>query len=223
MDRARVIDRIRKCLRLARSSEPHEAAAALRQAQALMRIHGIDRATLDADTVDEITRPGVRGMRPPLWHAALLDLIEMAFGVKVIYLRESRRLQVNIIGAGARAEIAAYAYDVTYRSLKDERTAFLKRQRRYKRANRSRRADLFALAWVGAVRKQVTALVPTEDEQRAVTEYLAGKALSKVAGRPPRWSARDWAAHAAGHAAGANFQLHAGIRTRTQAGALAHD
>lgn len=31
MDRAKAIDKIKKCLRLARSSNPHEAAAALRQ------------------------------------------------------------------------------------------------------------------------------------------------------------------------------------------------
>ncbi len=36
MDRSKVVERIRKCMALARSSNAHEAAVAMRQARALM-------------------------------------------------------------------------------------------------------------------------------------------------------------------------------------------
>lgn len=40
MNDQRILERIKKCLALSQSSEPHEAAAALRQAQKLMEMHG---------------------------------------------------------------------------------------------------------------------------------------------------------------------------------------
>jgi hypothetical protein len=41
MNRDDLLRKIRACLRLSKSANEHEAAAALRQAQALMREHGI--------------------------------------------------------------------------------------------------------------------------------------------------------------------------------------
>ena len=45
-ERDRVIERIRKCLALGESPEPHEAAAAKRQAEKLMRAHNVSRAEI---------------------------------------------------------------------------------------------------------------------------------------------------------------------------------
>lgn len=42
MDKKAAIEKIRKCLALAKSANEHEAAAALRQAQALMRKYGVE-------------------------------------------------------------------------------------------------------------------------------------------------------------------------------------
>ena len=41
MDRSKVVERIRKCMALARSSNAHEAAVAMRQARVLMAQHRI--------------------------------------------------------------------------------------------------------------------------------------------------------------------------------------
>ena len=41
-----IIGKIKKCLSLSQSDNPHEAASALRQAQALMRKHGLDEVTM---------------------------------------------------------------------------------------------------------------------------------------------------------------------------------
>ena len=41
MDQEKIIDKIKKCLALAKSDNPHEAATALRQAQKLMEQHNL--------------------------------------------------------------------------------------------------------------------------------------------------------------------------------------
>ena len=41
-----IIGKIKKCLSLSQSDNPHEAASALRQAQALMRKHGLDEVAM---------------------------------------------------------------------------------------------------------------------------------------------------------------------------------
>ena len=46
-ERRRILARIRACLALASSPEPHEAAAALRQAQAWMRRYGLTREEVE--------------------------------------------------------------------------------------------------------------------------------------------------------------------------------
>ena len=65
MTRAQALRRIRACLRLSASSEPHEAAAALRQAQALMREYGVTASEADLADVHTETRPMGRALRPP--------------------------------------------------------------------------------------------------------------------------------------------------------------
>lgn len=70
--RAKILSRIRKCLALAQSSEPHEAAAALRQAQKLMAQHGIDAVDIELSAVVEAYVPAGRSAQvPPRWLAAL--------------------------------------------------------------------------------------------------------------------------------------------------------
>lgn len=63
MDRNKALDKIKKCLRLATSANPNEAAAAMRQAQALMRKHGIGQDDVSMADVMECT--AVAGSKRP--------------------------------------------------------------------------------------------------------------------------------------------------------------
>jgi hypothetical protein len=60
MDREKLMDKIQKCLRLAKSSEPAEAAAALRQAQKMMAANnitkGVNARTFHSLTYSPVTR-----------------------------------------------------------------------------------------------------------------------------------------------------------------------
>lgn len=71
MDHKKALDKIKKLLRLANSSNPHEAAAAMRQARALMEKHQLDQTDVDiADIEEHGTRSGSK-MKPALWESRL--------------------------------------------------------------------------------------------------------------------------------------------------------
>ncbi len=54
MNRDDALKKIKKCLALSRSANEHEAAAALRQAQALMREHGLREKDVSLADVAEV-------------------------------------------------------------------------------------------------------------------------------------------------------------------------
>lgn len=55
MDKNTAIDKIKKCLALSKSDNPHEAAAALRQAQKLMALYKVDALDVSLADVTEET------------------------------------------------------------------------------------------------------------------------------------------------------------------------
>ena len=62
-----IIGKIKKCLSLSQSDNPHEAASALRQAQALMRKHGLDEVAMANAEVGEafVDATSTNATRPP--------------------------------------------------------------------------------------------------------------------------------------------------------------
>jgi hypothetical protein len=110
---AKVIDRVLKLLRLAESSNVHEAAVAAARAQALMERHRIDAAVLEAgegpnarDPVrDEPDAPLESGTRLPRWRLMLATTLAELGGCRA-YLRhqgDGRRLVL----VGTRDDAAA--------------------------------------------------------------------------------------------------------------------
>ena len=219
MTRAEALRRIRACLRLSASPEPHEAAAALRQAQALMREHGISAAEAAVADVQTATRPAGRSERPAAWLALLFKMVGEVMGATPVYspTRTARgwTARVRFVGVGPRAEIAAYAYTVCARQLAAGRAKVLRRTRRLKRATRIRRADLWCHAWVTGVRRHVQALALPSRERDLVALWMQGRDLSTSTGRraEPRYPG-DIVAIADGIAAGDRVRLHHGVEGR---------
>ena len=89
--REKRISRLKKCLALSASPEPHEAAAALRQARALMDKHGISADdVLASEAGFAEVRAGALS-RPANWEAALAGRVGLVFGCRVIFSRTARR------------------------------------------------------------------------------------------------------------------------------------
>ena len=88
----RIIDKVKKCIALSKSDNPHEAAAALRQAQALMRKHGIDEAGIAAAEIGatDVEHKSSNAVRPPAWETMLMMLVGTAFGCRGMFIPASK-------------------------------------------------------------------------------------------------------------------------------------
>lgn len=162
MTRDQAIRKVLACLRLAKSSNPNEAAAALRQARALMDKFGLTETDAEAAEIANASAPtGYRGGMVPRSMLALANLIADCYRSEVIIerivgYRGKSALRFFGAGAGADAQIAAYAFTVLYRQLREAKSKHLARVR--KRANREARGEEFAFGWIYAVK----ALLPSE-------------------------------------------------------------
>lgn len=173
MNRAAILRKVKACLRLAASSNPNEAAAALRQAQAMMRAHGITHAeAMDVDEADVNTRN--RGLMPPVSICRLATLVADGFGARMIICAEQTfrgsATFIRFYGTDGAAEIAAYAFTVLRRQLDASRLKHIARIR--KRGNRDARGEVFARAFVFAVAALFPAATVAEDKRLAVDQVF---------------------------------------------------
>ena len=180
MDQDQVLKKIKKCLALASSSNPHEAAAAMRQAQALMRQYGLEEADVLAAEASTADARATAGVRPPVWESNLVATVCDAFGVEVIFRQGVRRAgkrppsQWSFIGCGPAPEVASYSFAVLLRQVRAARTEYIQSKLgRCKPATRTRRADLFARAWVLSVREQVVHFAQDLRHKAAIDAYMA--------------------------------------------------
>ncbi|ODB37724.1 hypothetical protein A9L43_22405 [Pseudomonas mosselii] len=169
MDRNKALDKIKKCLRLATSANPHEAAAAMRQAQALMQQYGIGQADVSMTDVMECTAVAGSKKTPAKWEAQLSHVVAKAYTCKVFFAGGVGRW--NFVGE--MAEVAGYTMTVLLRQVRQARRDFtLTKLKNCKLTTKVRRADVFCEAWVYAVHEQVAAFAGAKLSP-AVEQYLA--------------------------------------------------
>ena len=78
----KILGKIKKCLALSSSDNPHEAAAAMRQAHALMAAHGVSAEQITMADIGEAhanSRTMARN-KPAQWEGALAAMVGKAFG-----------------------------------------------------------------------------------------------------------------------------------------------
>lgn len=205
-DHAELVKKIRKCLALAKSSNEHEAAAAIAKARALMDQHGISADDIALAEMGEFSTRGTRTQRPPKWESALCHSVRHALGCKVIIGANRDRVY---IGPSPAPEIASYAFSVLFRQLKAARREYVRVHLKRCRPGRKRqRADIFCEAWAMAVYNKVAALMPASLISPLVDQYIErrfGSDLGTVACRDAstkggRVENDYWRGHLAGRA-----------------------
>ncbi|WP_054285926.1 DUF2786 domain-containing protein [Gulbenkiania mobilis] len=221
MDKQTAIEKIRKCLALAKSANEHEAAAALRQAQALMRKYGVeDGDILMAEVSEARVRAGAK-TKPVKWESMLSSAVAVAFGCRKVFVQEWKAGYWTFIGCGPAAEIATYAYTVLMRQLRKARSDYQQTHcKRLVPASKTRRADLFCEAWVAAVRRQIEAFPGTQANEEALEVYMAKEypdlgtlvPRDRQAGKNLRDG--DMNARTAGWSAGRQAQLNHGVHNK---------
>lgn len=192
MNREDALKKIKKCLALAASPNPHEAAAAMRQAQKLMAEHGLSEMDLSLADVAEHQTAAMHGAMVP-WEVNLSDLVAAAFGCTRFCIRVpmiSRRMGVInklryvFVGVGAAPEVAGYTYEVLARQCGKARAAHIAKQpKACKTMTKTARGDEFARGWVYGVRDLVGRFANSEHNEVLIGQYMAQKYPSMGEGK----------------------------------------
>lgn len=175
MDKEKALDKIKKCLALSRSANEHEAAQALKHAQALMAQYGVSESDVALADVAECERKAPK--TAPKWHWALVHLCGRAFGCERWHNSYFMGGSFVFCGIGGRAELAAYAYEVLLRQLKAARRQYIKTALYGVRVSRIKtaRADKFCEGWVRQVASVVQDFARTNAEKELLEHYQTNK------------------------------------------------
>ena len=217
-DHDKVLDKIKKCMALSSSSNEHEAAIALRQAQKLMELHGITDIDVKAAQAEEKRARAGACKRPAGWECTLAQNIATAFGCHLLFLRNSNAGHWSYIGCGPAPEIAQYAFAVLLRQIKRARAEHIQTVlKRCKSMTKTRRAELFCAGWVHAVGQTITALAENTQHTEAINAYMAVRYPNLEAlqtqnrNQGKSLSDRDWSDYLTGNERGRSVQLNHGM------------
>jgi hypothetical protein len=178
MDRASAIRKLRACLRLSKSANAHEAAAALRQAEALMRQYGLDAQEADEpEYVKSDARTRSRGGVVPDHVWLLACVCGMAFGATAVVGCGVGRTVITYVGHGSSPEIAAYSFEQLRRVMERASGRHLSRVR--KASRKADRARAFGLGFVEGVQHNLKiAFVEGPERERRIA-WIGGDRIRK--------------------------------------------
>ncbi|KGJ92133.1 DUF2786 domain-containing protein [Colwellia psychrerythraea] len=184
----KILNKIKKLLALAKSSNANEAAAALSRAQKLMQEHAI--TLTDVDLADCSTAECVldaKGVNK--YEANLMHLISHAFGVEpvVSYVQINWKVKAKVcfLGISPQPELAQYCFDVLYRQLKQSRAQYIRQQsKRCKPSTKTKRGDAFAEAWCLAVYQTIHKFALSDEQTALIKTYKENKFKDIEDGKP---------------------------------------
>ncbi|WP_339429484.1 DUF2786 domain-containing protein [Pseudomonas taetrolens] len=169
MDHSKALDKIKKLLRLAASDNPHEAAAAMRQARALMEKYRLEESEVQLSDVYECAARSGSKVTPPQWEANMVGAVSQAYTCKVLFMSGIGEWRF----IGEMAELASYTMTLLLRQVRQSRRDFISTKlKRCKAATKTKRADVFCTAWVSAVRKQVMTFAGNDKPSPATAAYM---------------------------------------------------
>lgn len=218
VDQEKILDKIKKCMALSASSNEHEAAIALRQAQKLMEMHGLtDQAVKAAQAAEKLAKSSAR-YHPPTWENNLSQTIANAFGCRLVFCSNWAGGQWSYIGCGPAPEIAHYAFTVLLRQVKKARSEHIGQSlKRCKSVTKTRRADLFCEGWVRAAASSLVALTTDTQRTEAIDAYLGlnypelSTLETKNRNQNKKLTDQDWRHYEAGSELGSKVRINRGM------------
>lgn len=171
--RIKAVAAVRKLLRLGKSANVHEAAAAMRQAQALMRQHSINETHVaDHDDLGEVETARRRGSKPPVYAVNLANAVARGFGA-LLLVSAARTWSIKFFAPVWRAKLCEYAFVVLLRQLERDRRDYIRRVRLAK--NRAARGDIFGIGWARGVEDVLATWLVPDDERVKIAAQIAEK------------------------------------------------
>ncbi|HFD4013454.1 TPA: DUF2786 domain-containing protein [Vibrio parahaemolyticus] len=188
MNNEKILERIKKCLALAESSNPNEAAQAVKVAQKLMEKHQIKHF----DVMISCQKSDIKLANTLQKHVDLLvRFISSAFGCDVIFHSVYREVEVwsdiyqcyqyrpryhqcvSFIGTEHAAKISVYVFEHLHRLMNDARKNFMRSLHgNSKKKTKTEKSDAFALGWVMAVGKQLPDMDVSKDVATDKQAYI---------------------------------------------------
>lgn len=215
MDHSKALDKIKKLLRLAGSSNPHEAANAMRQARAMMEKFGLGEDDVALSEVCEHSAGSGSKMNPAQWEASLAHTVAQAYSCQMLFISFAGQWRF----IGEMAEVSGYTMAILLRQVRQARRQYIATElKRCKPANKTKRADMFCEAWVWAVRQQVNQFAGNAKPSEATEAYMLKHYPNLVESQPNdrnnksgRLSERDMRDAAKGIEAADGVQLNHGV------------
>lgn len=209
MDNKTALEKIKKCLALSKSANEHEAAQALKQAQALMRKYELVEHDIELSNIAEAGAEREVARKLANWQWGVARLVANVFGCG--FYKKGK--VIRFYGLSNRAELAAYAFDVVYRQIATARRKFLREESSgYPKSHRYYLANRYCEGWLRGAKDVVWDFAITEKETVLMKEYEDGLELKTVKRRVV--CADGWlgeagdAAAAQGWGDGKDIQLH---------------
>jgi hypothetical protein len=154
-----IIEKIKKCMALSRSSNEHEAAAALRQAQKLMEKYSITDAQINESEIVVVRFDcSTAWVKPAAWDCQLMHSVCKAFGGKFLIARGRQHVlaQFTYIGLKINAAVVEYTYAVLARQCIKARAQYLSSASSLvSRSEKIAAGDSFCLAYVVALKSKI--------------------------------------------------------------------
>ena len=222
MSEIRHIERIKKLLALAKSSNVHEAALAMEHAQRLIAEHNLTMQDVRISDVKNHVGPMAKAKTPARYLQALAQMVADAFGCHVFLQAQQVSLvqwetSVCFVGIESAADLAGYAFDVLRRQIRRDRLKHLASLKRCKPATKIRRSDAFCDGWVFQVSKKVRALALSPENEGAIAAWIEKENLDLQPGGTRKTKgpkANDLGSVLDGVAAGTQAYLHAGVGSK---------
>jgi len=212
MDKSKIIEKIKKCMALGNSSNAHEAAAALRQAQKMMNMHGLSENDIEGSNYknDTVECPIQANKKPPVHLTKFVGVIMRAFQVKAVVETNVRvsdaSYRIRYFGPNHRVTMALYAHVVIFRAMEAAWRDQLKKDSSWKGVRGARLS--FMVGWLNEISEKVDAIGWPEGEEEhteMIKQEFYGKLLVK---QKPRRSALYDGMIGKGAAAAADFNIN---------------
>jgi len=221
LNKAPIIDKIKKLLALANSCNEHEAALAAAHAQRLLAAHNLAMADINAadrpEKADRVETDVARSL--PKWIRHLSAAVSSAFDCQAIHHPSTGKM--TFIGVGADVQMAAYTFTYLDRTIRKLCAGYLKQHVGTMIAGRQREL-LRHSYYLGAV-STITRQLQDQKKQTPVTpgalvpvkEGLIRKAINELGPIRTMYSRRSYinaSAYNQGQTDGQHVSIQKGIQ-----------
>ncbi|OQX14549.1 MAG: hypothetical protein BWK73_09140 [Thiothrix lacustris] len=216
-DNSKVLERIEKLMAMAEQGEasPHEAAIALKRAQALMNKHGLNSTDVALNQVKEETTGMLsrNKSRIPEYLSILVSVVGNVFECRATYTQTNRGTSATYYGFGTDPVLAKYALHVLQRQLVEAREHYLGTLLKGMiNANKTKAANSFAEGWIIEAGKKAGALRPfASQEKEALIQQYQDQKHGKLGEIKTGKADKVLSAFLAGVEAAKGIQLHQGV------------